>query len=88
MAISPWWWRQVIAELDEKKREALEKTWRKVNQVQLPYLASCQQSCQSHLDALGGPRYCKICALLDCSADSAPVIGVRIRNGQLLTGTG
>ncbi len=25
-------WRQVIAELDEKKREALEKTWRKVNQ--------------------------------------------------------
>ena len=27
------WWSQVIAELDEKKREALEKTWRKVNQV-------------------------------------------------------
>ena len=27
------WWRQVIAELDEKKREALEKTWKKVNQV-------------------------------------------------------
>ena len=27
------WLRQVIAELDEKKREALEKTWKKVNQV-------------------------------------------------------
>ena len=25
-------WEQVIAELDEKKREALEKTWVKVNQ--------------------------------------------------------
>ena len=28
-----WSWHQVIAELDEKKREALEKTWKKVNQV-------------------------------------------------------
>lgn len=33
MAMLFWWWRQVIAELDEKKREALEKTWKKVNQV-------------------------------------------------------
>ena len=48
-----WWWRQVIAELDEKKREALEKTWRKVNQVHvassgvmpvgLPIPSSCPQ---------------------------------------------
>ena len=33
MAELLWCSSQVIAELDEKKREALEKTWRKVNQV-------------------------------------------------------
>ena len=52
MAKLLWCSSQVIAELDEKKREALEKTWRKVNQVHvalsgvmpaLPNPSSCHQ---------------------------------------------
>lgn len=48
---------QVIAELDEKKREALEKTWTKVNKDFGAIFATLLPGCQAKLEPPEGQNF-------------------------------
>ena len=88
MAKLPWCLSQVIAELDEKKREALEKTWRKVNQVHVALSGVTPAALLNPSSCHQLPMHSRTPLFAHCSVVCASATGVRTRGGQHQTGIG